>query len=201
MLRRSWVRFLVAVLLIAAAACSGPSPSDASFVGDSITDQARPEIQARFGVPDGRIVAVGGATIDDMAAPAQELAATDPPMVVLNLGTNDVGMLEPPDQIAAELDAVAARFAGARCVFVVTVNEHMLSPQGGDPGTIAADLNRTIRSWDESGNRRVVDWAEVVKAYDASGAPDGPITSDTIHPTDLGRTMLLDEIDAALERC
>jgi hypothetical protein len=192
---------LLVTVLVLASCGAAPSPSDATFIGDSITDRARSGLHERFGVDDSRVVAVGGATIQDMGASAQAAAAGDPPIVVVNLGTNDVLLLDPPEEIAGRLDAMVEELEGARCVYVVTINERMVSPQGGDPKAIAAALNTTIRGWDGSDNRHVVDWAKVVNDYDAAGAPDGPVTTDTVHPTEVGQAMLLDEIGRELETC
>jgi hypothetical protein len=199
---RRLVRLVMALAcLVVAVSCSHPSGNEAFFVGDSITDQARGLLQQRFGVDDTHVIAAGGKTVQDMTLPLQELTTKNPKVVVINLGTNDVLALAPAQDIAARLDGTVGQFRDARCVLVVTINEHMVSPQGGDPQAIAAELNRTIRGWDGANNRRVIDWAKTVNDYDAAHDPNGPITVDTVHPTGVGQSMLVDDIDRALARC
>src|SRR5215218_7564818 len=76
---------------------------DVVFVGDSITDQARPLVEERFRIDDTRLKAVGGKTIDDMVEPARELAAEGPGQAVIDLGTNDVLANEPAEPNGARL--------------------------------------------------------------------------------------------------
>src|SRR5262245_8380791 len=85
---------VVAIVIVAAVVLLRPRGS-VVFVGDSITDQARPLIESRFDIDDSRLKAVGGKTIDDMADAAAELAATTPNQAVIDLGTNDVLANEP----------------------------------------------------------------------------------------------------------
>lgn len=193
---------LASLLLLITFGCSRRSGEDLAFLGDSITDQARAEIIDRFHVPADRLKAAGGKTVQDMAIPTTELVAAKPGRVVINLGTNDVLGLLPVDSTAAQLEGMASRFPEARCVFLVTINERMISPQGGDPHGLAVALNDRIRSF-ANGHRnwRIIDWAGTVNQYDAAGDPNGPVTNDTVHPTAVGRTMLLDDYERAINSC
>jgi len=178
------------------------SPGPVVFVGDSITDQARPLIESRFGVDDDRLKAVPGKTIDDMMDAARGLAATSPPQAVIDLGTNDVLANEPAEPSGAALTQMVELFPSARCVHLVTINEHMLSPTYGNVGATAAALDQQMQSIAQSHpNVRIIDWDKVVLDYDAAGDPNGPITIDTVHPSALGQQMLVDAMQRSVDGC
>jgi hypothetical protein len=203
---RRWVTSaVVAVLaLIGAAGVAWYShvPVPIVFVGDSITDQARPLIESRFGVPDASVQAVGGKKIDDMMVAAQALAATDPAQVVIDLGTNDVLADEPAAPNGDALTQMIGLFPSAECVHLVTINEHMLSPTFGNVGPAAAALDQQIKTTaDRNRKVRVIDWDQTVLDYDAAHDPNGPITIDTVHPTPMGQQLLIDAEQRSVDDC
>src|SRR5262245_54294171 len=112
----------VVAALAAAAVWFTTRPTDVVFVGDSITDQARPVLVSHFRIGDDRVAAIGGITIDEMVQPAAALAATMPRSAVINLGTNDVGANEPAAENGALLSQMANTFPSDTCVVLVTIN-------------------------------------------------------------------------------
>jgi lysophospholipase L1-like esterase len=171
------------------------------FIGDSITDQAKPALVERFDIPDGNVASISGATIDQMLEHAAQVALDEPDQVVINLGTNDVLATEDAATNAALIQQMASHFTSARCIHVVTINEHMFATDGRDLHGAAVALNQRLRALAGQHQWRVIDWAAIVIEYDASGSPRGPLTDDTVHPTALGEQMLLDAYEASLSSC
>ncbi len=181
----------------------GPGPTDdVVLVGDSITEQAEPVfhevLDAKYHV---RIRGRGGYRVEEMEPYAIELATTKPEQVVINLGTNDVLQGFPIDKSAQAFSRMIDEFGSARCLHVVTVNQNLLNEN--DPGlpsralVFNLDMRRLI-----AGHRvNVIDWSAAVSAYNDAGAPDGPITSDTVHPTEAGRKLLAKLYKEALDGC
>jgi len=183
-------------------AVGGADRHQVVVLGDSITAQADAPLHERFDPSYAMAVSgVSGARADERVADGAAYAATTPGQVIINLGTNDVLQGTPTDETAASLTTLGEGFAGARCIHLVTVNEHMVDlsrPQLHDEAVAVNERIRAIaaqHSWD------VVDWAAIVTAADQAGNPDGPLTMDTVHPTPLGQQRLLDAYALALDRC
>jgi hypothetical protein len=179
-----------------------PSPAEVGYVGDSITDQARRPLVSELGADPWRIVATPGKTIEQMLVPAHELAATaHPDRVIINLGTNNVLGNDPLDGEVAALHQMTDVFGDARCIGLVTINEHMIR-FGDDLSGEAHRLNDAMRAMAAADPKvRVIDWAQIVIDYDAAGDPDGPVTTDTVHPAPAGQQRLLDAYRSALDSC
>jgi hypothetical protein len=205
--RTRWIAAVTVVTVVALIGAAGVAwfthvPVPVVFVGDSITDQARPVIESRFGLTDDSVKAVGGKKIDDMMDAATGLAATHPAQAVIDLGTNDVLANEPAAPNGAELARMIGLFSSADCVHVVTINEHMLSPTFGNVGAAAASLNQQIETIAAQNPKvHVIDWDKTVLDYDAAHDPNGPITIDTVHPTAMGQQMLVDAMQRSVDAC
>jgi hypothetical protein len=172
------------------------------YVGDSITDQARGPLQTDLAADPNLIKAVGGIKIEEMVQPARDLAASNPQQVVINLGTNNVLATKTTDEEAASLQQLVDIFPAARCVHLVTINEHMVGQPTSDIQAGAVNLNQRIRSMPAADPRiHIIDWAQIVNDYDAKGDPDGPVTGDTVHPAAAGEKLLMDAYDASLSSC
>jgi lysophospholipase L1-like esterase len=172
------------------------------FVGDSIMDGLRPIVESRYHIDDNSLKAVPGKTIDDMMEAATGLAASNPTQAVIDLGTNDVLANEPAGPNGAMLTRMVELFPTAKCVHLVTINEHMLSPTFGNVGSAAAALNQQMAAIAQSHpNVRIVDWDKTVLDQDAAHDPDGPITIDTVHPTPMGQQLLVDDIQRSTDHC
>jgi hypothetical protein len=185
------------------------------FIGDSITVGSTNDIVAHYGGSyDVAIDAYSGATAYEQMSSASTAAGLHPAIAVINLGTNDAGVVltgrtltingvtgpwDPVESITAvevRLDTMAAEFAPA-CVIVVTVNSQDAAWYGGNPDAIAnvVALNAHIRSMP---GVVVADWDAVVQPSDfdvtagVSGAP---------HPNETGIQALLALEDQAIGQC
>ncbi len=173
-----------------------------AIVGDSITEQARSVLRRELG-HDWRLRVDGrpGATVAEQLAAARTLAEGDPAQVIVDLGTNDVLQGRSPDASADDLRQLVASFPDAACIHLVTVNEEMVLGEARLQRP-AAELNTAIASMAADDPRLdVVDWAEAVRTYQAGPQPDGPITSDSVHPTGYGKQVLAGLYADALAGC
>lgn len=182
---------------------AGPGPTDdVALVGDSITEQADETFRTTLQPPYHlRVSGRGGYRIEEMEPYAIELATGKPEQVVINLGTNDVLRAWPLEKSVAALNRLVNEFKGTRCLHLVTVSESIVI--AGDPETKdrAVALNAEIRRLAQGRGFDVIDWSTYVGDYVAQGEPEGPITSDTVHPSELGRKKLSDLYRQGLERC
>ena len=132
---------------------------------------------------------------------AVEAAAADPEQVIVNLGSNDVLLSWPLDRSVEAYTRLLGYFDDARCVHLVTVNERFRSNVDEGLAFRALLLNNQIRLLAASAGARVIDWSKMVADYEAAGSPYGPITSDSVHPTELGQKMLADAYREGLRTC
>jgi hypothetical protein len=182
---------------------TGPDPTDdVVIIGDSITEQAEPMLLDEL-QPDAvvRVRGRGGYRIEQMEPYAIEAAAAEPEQVIINLGSNDVLLSWSLDRSVEAYARLLDYFDDARCVHVVTVNERFFSMTDDGLGWRALLLNAQIRELAAENGADVVDWANMVADYEAVGAPYGPITTDSVHPTELGQKMLADAYRESLRTC
>jgi hypothetical protein len=163
-----------------------------AVIGDSITYISADAIRAA--VTDVEQLTVDGRwgfTIAELRPDALLLALTAPDVVVVNLGTNDARNGVPTSTSRSDLDAMLALFPHASKT-LVTINTHF-----GPPAcqARAQAINDHIRALDLP----IVDWDAMVADELAAGFPQGPITSDTIHPTALGQRLLARAIARRLD--
>jgi hypothetical protein len=174
----------------------------AALIGDSITDQSRPVLERELGSEYAvEVDGVGGARIDQMQGEADKLAAAKPQQLVINLGTNDVVGKFPVDQSLQQYEAMIDKFPDVKCLHLVTVNENIVSFTDPDLPKRTADFNNRVRALATQHHGRVIDWAQIVKDYLAAGEPDGHLSSDTIHPTEMGQQKLANAYRASLDAC
>jgi len=173
-----------------------------AIVGDSITEQGQSSLHRVLGARwdlhvDGR----SGYTVAQQLPAARELAAGHPTQVIVNLGTNDVTRGDDLVRSAADLGDVVAAFPEATCIHLVTVNEGIVTA-GGSAADRAAELNRSMAALAAADPRiDVVDWSAAVAAYEAGDQADGPILTDTVHPSPRGQLALAARYDDALSAC
>jgi lysophospholipase L1-like esterase len=172
------------------------------LLGDSITDQTKATFAQRLG-DDWDVTATGvpGDRADQRLPDVPELASHHPMQVVVNLGTNDVIQLKPPEETIGALEQVASGFSGSRCVHLVTINDLMLNFSDVGLHDRAVALNDRIRELAARRGWGIVPWDQMVRDYNGGPQPDGPITSDTVHPTEVGQRMLADAYRRALASC
>jgi hypothetical protein len=85
-------------------------------------------------------------------------------------------------------------------VHLVTISEDMVL-NGVSMHDRAVDLNIRIRELAGLHHWGVVPWDQLVHGYDTGPQLEGPITLDSIHPTDLGQRVLADAYARALASC
>jgi lysophospholipase L1-like esterase len=190
---------VVALVVLAKVRARGP---EVVLVGDSITAQTRDLFINQLG-GDWGVTVQGepGHRSDELLPAVPPLAAQHPVQVVVNLGTNDVMQGKDPAETQAALEQLANGFNSARCIHLVTVNDHMVKLD--DPGLPAriADLNGRIHAMAASKGWGVIPWDELVNAYEGGPQAEGPITVDTVHPSEYGEHVLADAYARALDGC
>jgi lysophospholipase L1-like esterase len=179
----------------------GQHRSPVALVGDSITANLESTIERRRGddysfTVDGK----PGFLAAQQVEAAQNVGRFPFDQVVVNLGTNDAMTSDQDlDETVAALGQIVDTLSQIRCVHLVTINEQMLNDTG-DAGTRARQLNEAIRAVAATHpNVDVIDWAAVVREYQRTH--DEPITTDTVHPNDIGNPLLADAYGDALDAC
>jgi lysophospholipase L1-like esterase len=173
-----------------------------AVIGDSITDISRTTFEQAL-EPDYAVEVdgVGGARVDQMQGEADKVAATHPQQVVINLGTNDVIGKFPIDQSMKSYEEMINKFPDAACLHVVTVNEDIVALSDPDYRNRAVEYNNRLRSLASQHHARVIEWNRIVHDYLAAGEPEGHLSTDSIHPTELGQKKLADAYRASLDAC
>ena len=170
------------------------------FVGDSITDQARSALAVSLPPEDTLdIEAVPGRKFQEMLPFAKQAAQAHPAQVVVNLGSNDVLLGEDDAVTNPAMTEMFDLFTGIPCVHVVTVNEGFVF--GKDQAAHARRVNDQLRRIAAERGYSVIDWNQMVLDYVQSGSVNGPITSDSVHPSDVGKEMLVSAIRHSLAQC
>ena len=182
---------------------TGPGPTDdVSLIGDSITEQSEPVLhQVLDPTFKVRVRGRGGYRIEELEPYAIELATTKPEQVVINLGTNDVLKNWPVEKATAAMNRMVSTFKGARCVHIVTITEGMQSAQDPNQAARARVFNLQLRLIAFEHNLGVIDWATLIREDAAAGSPKGPLTSDTVHPTEEGQRRLAELYKSSLDGC
>jgi hypothetical protein len=173
-----------------------------AVVGDSITEQGESALEQVLS-DDWRLDIDGrsGFTIAEQLPAARSLARDTPSQVIVNLGTNDVLNGRDLSGSAADLAEVVASFPSARCIHLVTVNEG-IEVAGRSYADRSAQTNRAIVALAATDPRiDVIDWSAVVAAYEAGDQADGPILTDTVHPSPRGQLALAVRYADALASC
>jgi hypothetical protein len=174
---------------------TGPGGS-VVVLGDSISDFSRSEIVDAFGgEAQVEVLARVGGTFESSQAAADEVAASDPRVVVVELGTNDVWSRRPLGEVTEEADELLAKFPES-CVVIVTLNE-----QAVEARSLAGVLydNQAATALNDELRRRadeLVDWSQAANRDRASYLDQG-----TIHPTPSGRALLAGLMKDAADRC
>jgi lysophospholipase L1-like esterase len=190
---------VIAVVLVTGIGRRGP---EVVLIGDSITAQTTEVFDDQLGKDWGLTVqGEPGHRADELVPAVAPLAQKHPVQVVINLGTNDVMQAKDPAQTQAALEQVAAGFNGARCIHLVTINDHMASLTDASLPARIADVNNRIRATAAAHGWHIVPWDEVVRLYDSGPQAEGPITTDTVHPTEYGEHLLAEAYGRALEGC
>jgi lysophospholipase L1-like esterase len=190
---------VLAVVVVARGRHRGP---EVVLVGDSITAMTRDLFFNQLGDDWGLTVqGEPGHRSDELIPAVPPLAAQHPVQVVVNLGTNDVMQGKDPAETQAALEELANGFNSARCIHLVTVNDHMVKLDDPALPVRIADLNGRIRTLAASKGWGVIAWDELVNSYEGGPQAEGPITTDTVHPSEYGEHVLTDAYARALDGC
>jgi lysophospholipase L1-like esterase len=173
------------------------------LLGDSITDMSAPVFQQTLGGKYDLIVSgVPNARADDREPDVPALAATQPKQVVINLGTNDILHNTSLDEAVASLTRIGGSFPSASCIHLVTINEGMIDFSQPDLHDRSVTLNQRVRALADEHHWHIIDWNAAAQAYEASGEKEGPLSTDTVHPTaEKGQPILADAYLRGLQTC
>lgn len=192
----------IVVLATRSSTPEGDAPPTVAIVGDSITELGETALVQVLG-DDWRLSIDGrsGFTVAEQLPAARRLAEGLPSQVVVNLGTNDVTRGDELGRSATDLREVAAAFPDAACIHLVTVNEG-IEWNGDSEAGRAAELNRAMADLAAADPRvDVIDWSAAVAAYEVGDQAEGPILTDTIHPSPRGHLALALRYAEALASC
>jgi len=198
------VGVVASVVLLTAVACGGPPRGQhVLVVGDSITRLLADDFAQRDGGRfDFTVRALDGATSVDMLPYVREVDDVSFGQVVIDLGTNDVVQDVGHEATVTAIEEMIDLFPTAECIHLVTVNEHRISPEGTDVVPEIQALNASLHALADAHEQvRLIDWSSEVGAYLDDGEPDGPLTWDTVHPTELGQQKLIQLEVEQLKSC
>jgi len=159
-------------------------------IGDSITYLSNAAIHASLEpVHAVEVNGIPGIEVAGQQAAASQYARTQPDVVIINLGTNDVGAQRNPADVIGELGAMASEFGSASCVVFVTLTTQVVTD---DFKQRATEVNRWIRN-----QRHVADWDSALTEAD----PLVRLTTDTVHPTAEGQLVMAQLIQRQVDAC
>lgn len=196
----------VAVLSCGLAGCANPNEGDSvAVIGDSITDFDQTDLHEQLG-DEYHLVISGnfGFTIEAVQPQAKFVGARDFDQVIFNIGTNDVLEDLDVDTSIAALKEEIGYYDSARCVFLVSINEHMINRQTGEVTTDAAErFNAAFdRLAEENPRISIIDWSgETSATLNNDDPPVSTLTQDSVHPTAEGNRRLNELYASALRRC
>jgi lysophospholipase L1-like esterase len=164
------------------------------IIGDSITVASAPRILEGAGEIDadvtvlaevGRRINVGGDPAAGSDVVAEALAAGDPDVVVVALGTNDIGKFGSIEEYASEIDELVDELPDD--LPLVWINTY-LSRTPDDSAAFNAALIETLR---ERGNATIGRWSSI--------AQQGGMLRDGVHPSEDGEQRFADLVVGEIE--
>ncbi len=172
----------------------GDEPAEVAVVGDSVTYLSTAPLEESF--PWARRVEVRGRSgfrTDQLVSTADDMVEAGPAVLVLLTGYNDVLQQADPDAGLRDMVDVARR---ARCVVWMQI------PRKGpyDPNRAEAyntrleELTRPVSTIHLSPL-----WRDAVDATDGPDPHPDLVTSDRVHPTDVGSRTLARLMDEAVQ--
>ena len=163
-------------------------------IGDSITVASAPRILAGAGEIDAdvtvlaeinRRIAVGNDPSAGTDVVADVLASSDPDVVVVALGTNDIGKYGSIEEYAAEIDELVDQLPDD--LPLVWINTY-LSRTPDDSAAFNAALIETLS---ERGNATIGRWSSI--------AQQGGMLRDGVHPSEDGEQRFADLVLGQIE--
>ena len=195
---------VVVAVLAVLSLVPGPNRSGDSVVilGDSITEFGRDHLADVLGedyelTVDGVFGARTGDRIDSAAA----VAAAHPDQVVVNLGTNDVVVGTPLDQVRDDLDRLLGQLDSVECVHVVTVGENLVSDGLSLPRAGRAVNAQIAEVTAQHPNAELLHWDRVQSAAGLRRDDPQALLFDGIHPDGDGLMVLAEGYAGALGDC
>lgn len=191
------------------------SETKVAIIGDSITNLSeatfKQHLMAR-GYPEPFVSGINGIRSDERVVEAPALIApTTPDVLVIELGTNDVGRFvrDNPNATDGQRDELARSVANnvstlagnvepaIPCIVVVNVSANTMSTELNQT---AQAQNRALATWVERDDQvHLADWDRLVSDELERGEPDGSMTTDMVHPTPLGSGKLADLVRSTIE--
>jgi hypothetical protein len=163
------------------------APRDITIVGDSISVGAKEEYKAVMPLDEVTVVATSGIKLEGQRKAITKAIASNPDVLVIELGTNDVPGYQPEfldviDEVLAETDAVP-------CVRWVTV----YVPKSEQ--AVAAINDHLHEAVDSHPNLQLVDWFSIVQ--------DDPslLSDDGLHPNPAGHEFLARAVATSTATC
>ena len=174
-----------------------PSGEKVGVLGNSITSLSKEEIEAALR-PTHQVSVSGnnGKKLIEMIDVGQEYADSDPDVMVIQFGTNDVGdpAWDPLWEFLAVAD-MAARFTEQRCLYWVNVEEHVNDGWWNERATA---FNGYVEFWrSEYPNLQPINWNGVVEYF----GRDVMLCPDQVHPSEFGQFVLAAMIQDAATHC
>lgn len=197
---------VLVVIVLAALAFSGCvvdftgnlAGTKVAMLGDSLLGKSADQQHLRLDPTYQTSINAGyGSTIAKAQPVGAELAALAPPILVVDLGTNDAWNSVPTDTSIADYDHIVDQFPTS-CLVVVTIVDTVPGPAGSPyHPELAAALNDHIRAYATRNDAVVVDWQAALIGHEAeyNEAADG------IHQTELGKAVLADLVGAGVDEC
>jgi hypothetical protein len=157
-----------------------------AVMGDSLIFQSMSQLHTELD-PTYQTMLAGnvGFEISWMQNIALTYGATDPEVMVLDAGTNDISHGIPTEQSVVWLDHVLANFSNS-CIVLTTIGEQISPDVAPTQALNAAIVERADQ---------LVDWNAAVMA------DPGLVGPDHIHATGRGYDVLVEMVDAAVGRC
>jgi lysophospholipase L1-like esterase len=187
-------------LLLGSAGCSAFTDRTLVIIGDSITGLTAKVVEKRFSTSfEVTTNAKWGARVDEQLQAAELLAATEPDVVIINLGSNDALQDWPIEDTRAALLKMLALFKNADCVRFTTISTSMnqeSKPHKASAETINVALQAIALAQRKRPQAGLVEWDSRIQSQGVAA-----LTSDTIHPNDAGALQLVDAYADSLASC
>ena len=187
------------------ASCSDNRGDSVAVLGDSITTLDETDIRTQLGDEFSFTISGNfGKTVAEVL-PEAEIVATRPhDQLIINLGTNDVLQGLPVADSMKSLEQMIAMYDTSRCIFLVNINEHMVDQRTGKSvSDQAKQFNRSLSDLAKTDGRiSIIDWnSTAATQLNGANPPYSDLTSDSIHPTQEGDTLLNELYRKSLEGC
>lgn len=157
------------------------------IIGDSISFGAQEEYPLAMPNDEVEVIATPGIRLGPQRLEIDRAVAEEPDVLVIQLGTNDVPVFEPP--FLDEIDDVLDETDDLPCVLWVNV---FVSKFATNAETVNEHLEDAA---DDHDNLQIVDWFTLANDDRSLLSPDG------LHPNEAGQGVLALAVAASAARC